>query len=492
MARGMNALRRLLLGLTVVGVVIAVLVITGVVVFPGRGVSPAAAPASAKSPAEAAPREEARPVVVTVTSLDQRAIQRTVDSVGTFQGFEEVAVTPKVGGRVVKIHYDIQDVVHTGDLLLEIDPTDYQLAVDEAQRALGSELTKIGRIALPSENLDVPEFLQSLPSYRRAVNVEVNAQSKRDRGLPLYQSRTLSKEEFDQINTDYEVARASRQQVEFDALSTLAAARQKQALLATAQQRLTDTRVEVPAPKAVVSTKEVSGAKGELGSREVAGTGDVVRVKEISAVTGVLDRAMTKTEYVVSERMISEGEMVGANTPKGVFRLVIDKTLKLMAMVPERYVSQVRVGLAVEVRVESYPDRVFQGRIARISPTVDRLSRTFQIEVQIPNDSRLLKPGGFAKLSVLTQIDPHAQTVVPEAVVSFAGVNKIFLVRDGKAHAVEITLGAEGVDAASRKRWVEIAAKSAAELKPGCQIITSGQSQLAEGGRVKVREASKQ
>ena len=487
MARGMRTASWLLAGLTVVGAVIAVLVITGAVVLPGHGASSAAGTASAK----AGDRDEARPVVVTVASLDQRTIQRTVDSVGTFQGFEDVVITPKIGGRVVKIHHDIQDVVYTGDVLLEMDPTDYLLAVEEAQRALGSELTKIGRIALPPENMDVQEFLLSLPSYRRAVNVEMNALSKRDRGVPLYQSRTLSKEEFDQINTDYEVARASRQQVEFDALSTLAAARQKQALLATAQQRLADTRVEVPAPKAVVNTKEVSGEKGALGAKQVPGTGDVVRVKEISAVSGLLDRALAKTEYVVAERMVSEGEMVGANVPKGVFRLVIDKTLKLMAMVPERYVSQVHVGLAVDVRVESYPDRVFQGRISRISPTVDRLSRTFQIEVQVPNENRLLKPGGFAKLSVLTQIDAHAQTVAPESVVSFAGVNKVFVVRGGKAHVVEVTLGTEGVEAAGGKRWVEIAARSPAELPPGSRVITSGQTQLAEGVDVKLRDGNK-
>ena len=61
-------------------------------------------------------------MTVSVASVQLRQdVKRTVEVVGTFQGLEEVMVTPKVSGRAVKMNYDVQDEVHTGDVLLEID-----------------------------------------------------------------------------------------------------------------------------------------------------------------------------------------------------------------------------------------------------------------------------------------------------------------------------------------------------------------------------------
>ena len=55
-----------------------------------------------------------------------QTIQRTVDVVGSFEGFEELTVTPKVDGRVIRINFDKGDIVRPGDVLIEIDPTDYR------------------------------------------------------------------------------------------------------------------------------------------------------------------------------------------------------------------------------------------------------------------------------------------------------------------------------------------------------------------------------
>lgn len=417
-----------------------------------------AASTTPSASAKTAETTEQSPVMVTVAKVTEQSIQRTVDAVGSFQGLEEVTVTPKVTGRVIKICHDRQDIVYTGDVLLEIDPTDYKLAVEEASKAMYSELAKIGQTKLPPEDIDANSFVKQLPTYVRAENVESNSKAKVERAKLLLANKALSQEDFDQIVTDQKVATASRLQVELDAMATLATARYKHAQLMTAKQRLADTHVQVPAPNELIA--------GKAGSSKSAG----------------------KTEYVVAERMISEGEMSLASIAmiKGVFRLVLDKTLKLMATFPERYSSQIHVDQVVEVRVEAYPDRVFKGRVSRISPTVDPLSRTFIVEVLVPNENRMLKAGGFAKLSILTQTDAHALAVPPEAIVSFAGVNKVYVVRDGKAHIVEVSPETEG------NGWREVKPKMAGELLPGAQVVTSGFTRLAEDVPVKVRELEKQ
>jgi RND family efflux transporter MFP subunit len=238
-------------------------------------------------------------------------------------------------------------------------------------------------------------------------------------------------------------------------------------LLETAEQRLKYTRVQAPNP-----------------SQERIGQTQYV-------------------EYVVSQRLVSEGEMVRAFPSVPVFKLVIDRPLKFMATVPERHTGEVKLGQTANITVEAYPGKTFQGKVSRINPTVDRANRTFQIEILVENESRALKVGSFAKASLFTHEDPKALTVPDEALVFFAGVTKVFIVRQGKAHAVEVKrsvpleikkmledTGKPGDTQDDPKKsrffvWWEIEPLEA--LPPGSQVITSGQSQLAEDTPVRLR-----
>jgi RND family efflux transporter MFP subunit len=191
-------------------------------------------------------------------------------------------------------------------------------------------------------------------------------------------------------------------------------------------------------------------------------------------------------EYAVSQRKVTEGEMVkdspGSST--AAFELVMDKVLKLLAAVPERYVGQVKLGQRAEVHVEAYPDRVFPGVVTRVNPMVDRTSRTFEVEVRVDNAKRDLKAGGFGKVAILTHEDPQAWTVPIESTVTFVGSTKVFVIRDGKAHAVVVTPGLQG------QRWIELVRSASPELRLEDQVITSGLEKLAEGVAVRVKESN--
>ncbi|MGW8256262.1 MAG: efflux RND transporter periplasmic adaptor subunit [Thermoguttaceae bacterium] len=385
-------------------------------------------------------RPEQSAVMVTVAKVELKSVQRTVEVVGTFEGYEEITVTPKVDGRVVRINYDVGDIVHPGDVLLEIDPTDYQLAVQEARKKIESELAKDGLTALPGPGFDI----MKLPTVVRALNEYRNSAARFSRVDSLYKQKISTKEDWDQAYTDHEVAKATVEQAKIEAETHIAKAREQAAILATAEQRLRDTKVEAPTPSAAIAR---------------------------------LAKSPKDIEYAVDKRWIDEGEMAGRTNPQGVFDLVIDKLLKFKASVPEVYTSQVKLGQKVQLHVDAYPEKIFEGKVSRISPTVDRLSRTFQIEVLVPNLSRELKPGGFAKGSILTKVDASAKTVPLEALITSVGTTKIFVVRDGKAHAVEVKTGV------SENQWVEITS----DLDPSSRIITSGQNQLTEGVAVKIR-----
>jgi multidrug efflux pump subunit AcrA (membrane-fusion protein) len=197
----------------------------------------------AAAPVTAAPGDKPG-VAVTVEPVALRSVRRSVNVTGSLYGRDEVSLTPKVEGRIVKIYHDVGDIVKPGEPLLDIDPTDYQLAVLEARRGLQLELAKLGLKELPAEKLD----LGSLPSVVRAAAQERNAGIRRDRLRRLSTTSVVSQEERDTSETDAAVASAGYRQAILEAEVTLATAQYRQAVLDTAQQRLKDTRVLVPSP----------------------------------------------------------------------------------------------------------------------------------------------------------------------------------------------------------------------------------------------------
>jgi multidrug efflux pump subunit AcrA (membrane-fusion protein) len=413
------------------------------------GFGPSLLRGDSASEEKAAPVEPAiREVAVTCAPATPRPLERAIEVVGTLEGHEEVNLGAKVEGRVARLYHDVGDEVPAGHPLVDIDDTDYRLAVVEAQRGLELELARLGLTEFPANGtIDY----KRVPSVMRAKNLEDNARQVFDRARRL--GRSISTEEMEKAQTESSVALAAREHAELEARAILATAKLKQAQLETAKQKLIDTRVRAP----LLSP-----------GRLPAGVSDPRAIR-----------------YVVAARKVAEGEMIRAMPAVTLFRLVIDNPLKLVATIPERFLAEVKLGQKVALAVESYPGETFHGTVARLNPTVDRGSRTFTVEVTVPNDARQLRPGSFVKARVLTRQADRALTVPEEAVVRFAGVVKVFVVEDGKARAVPVRTG-EVVPVRSgeqARRWVEVVGS----LRPGASVVTSGQSQLADETRVRVR-----
>ena len=421
---------------------------------PRRGPPPAALlvafglltlPACTPTPTAATGAAEVPPVPVTTATVQTRSVQRFVAAVGSLTGYDEVTLSPKVDGRVLKVHRDVGDRVFPGDVVLELDPVDLQLEVDSARRALESELAKLGLTALPKPDAAGSGFKpEDVPAVARSILLLENARVEQRRVSGL--AGSASKRESDAADLEAKTAEVARRDAVTQALSTLATARLKQAQVETAEQRLKDAVLCAPIP-------DVFGAW--------------------AAAVGP---AFTPLSYAVSSRMVSEGEMLRSNPVSNVFRLIIDQGLKLRANVPEPYAGEVRVGQSVRLQVDSYPGQAFTGLVTRINPSIDYQSRTFLAEVGVPNLDRRLKAGGFARAQIGTRSE-DVRTIPPAALVTFAGVTKVFTVVDGQAKAVEVTLGNRD------REWLEVTS----DLPAGTVVATSGFSQLVEDSVVTVR-----
>jgi membrane fusion protein (multidrug efflux system) len=120
----------------------------------------------------------------------------------------------------------------------------------------------------------------------------------------------------------------------------------------------------------------------------------------------------------------------------------------------------VRVGHAVRLTVEG-DATAYQGRVVRLSPIVQEQNRTLLVEAEVPNPNAVLKPGAFARADIVTDGSQPIIRVPTASVVTFAGVEKLLVVRQGKIAEVRVTTGRRANDT------VEIVAG----LKPGESVV---------------------
>jgi len=137
------------------------------------------------------------------------------------------------------------------------------------------------------------------------------------------------------------------------------------------------------------------------------------------------------------------GEYLAAGAP--VFGLVRVHPLRLRLAVTERDAPSVRVGQAVQVRLEGDP-AVHAGRVARLSPSISEQNRTLVVEAEVANPSGRLRPGSFARAEIVVEADRTAVMVPASTVATFAGLEKVFVVKDGKAVEQRVRTGRRSGD----------------------------------------------
>jgi RND family efflux transporter MFP subunit len=140
---------------------------------------------------------------------------------------------------------------------------------------------------------------------------------------------------------------------------------------------------------------------------------------------------------IVQEKTASIGEYLAAGAP--VVNIVRMDPLRLRAEIPERESRTVRTGQDVRVTVEGDPT-VYVGKIMRLSPVIAEQNRVLVVEADVRNNGTL-RPGSFAHAEIVTNDAKMAVTVPNNAIVTFAGIEKVIVVQNGKALERPITTG---------------------------------------------------
>lgn len=153
--------------------------------------------------------------------------------------------------------------------------------------------------------------------------------------------------------------------------------------------------------------------------------------------------------------------------------------VKVIANIPEQFFPVVKVGMPVDLKLDAYPDQTFSGKVSLIHPALDATTRTFTVEVTVPNGGETLRPGMFAR--TIFNMGSKEGVMVPDvAVQKQVGSSEryLYVVKEGKAERRRVTLG--------RQTGAQIDILSGVE--PGEEVAVTAFSRLDDGVEVEIAE----
>lgn len=197
---------------------------------------------------------------------------------------------------------------------------------------------------------------------------------------------------------------------------------------------------------------------------------------------------LTNTQFrapfdgIITAKKLNEGEIFmlapgGLGAP-AIVQLMQMGTLKLITNVSESNFRDVKMNQPVEITSDIYPGEVFKGSISKINPTINAVSRTFEIEIRIPNPSMKLRPGMFVRAKIIAGetegiVISRASALKQLGTTSYYG----FIVKNNIAKRVALTLGKEF------DSRIEITSG----LSVGDELVSKGQGLLKDGSKVEIK-----
>jgi len=229
-----------------------------------------------------------------------------------------VQVAPKVSGQIIDMYVTDNQQVKEGDLVAQIDPVDYQAKLAETSAKYESALLK----------------QKGAKATFEAVNSQIALAKKNlDRYTELYKSGAASKLEYDNAKTTYDNAQASLTQAKENLLS--------------------------------VNGQGGQGEKGAKGGNRVADAD----LKELAAKKKQSELALSYTKIYapqsgsVANKTIEKGTMIQAGQPLFV---IVPNKVWIVANFKEIQLRHMKVGQDVEIKVDTYPDKIFKGKVDSI------------------------------------------------------------------------------------------------------------------------------
>ncbi|WP_097026532.1 efflux RND transporter periplasmic adaptor subunit [Clostridium peptidivorans] len=355
---------------------------------------------------------------------------------------QEVAVSPKLGGKVTDIRVKVGDKVNKGDILFALDDSDAQARVDQAQSGVQSSQAAIEQaqsgVASAKAAYDTAKA-----NYEASLEKIQNAKVNLERMKVLYEEGIISKSQYEQAqlaasDSSLEVLKSQLAQAE-------AAYKQPQA-----------------------SQKQAQAAMGQ----SAASYKQAVQALEDTVVRAPIDGFVTALNIEVGEMSSNMQAPITISNLNKVY---------VKINVTENLINKIKSGDKVTANFSALNNKEFIGTISTITPAANSTTQLFDVNIEIDNKDNEIKSGMFANIKLSTNTKKNALIVKSEAVLQKEDKNIVYIVKDNKTMEKQVSIGIDNGD------FAEITSG----LSQGDKVVIKGQHYVENDEKVKVVEGVK-
>jgi len=383
-----------------------------------------AAAACAKKPdpkvAEAASQKAPEVLPVTAATAELRKIDRVIAVVGSLSPDETVTINSEVIGKVTAIHFDFGQAVHKGDILAEIDKQEFQIQVERSKAALSQALARLG--LSPGQENTPPT---STANMRQAQAQLDDAKFKYESAAKLVKTGDISQERYTELEKAYRAREAAVENTRDELRMQWASMESLRSDVKLAEKRLNDATMRAP------------------------------------------------FDGVVAQKHVSVGQFLKDNAQ--IVTLVKTNPMRLQVGVPESAAGIIKIGTTLTFTTDAIEGKEFTAVVRELNPSLDSKSRILMAEARLTSADPRLRPGMFAQVNLVLARNVNVLMVPKTAIYTIAGLNKMFVIRNGKAFEYRVQPGIE------QNGWVEVPQDL---VHPNDRVAVSNLGTLVNGSAV--------
>ena len=381
---------------------------------------------------------------VSVQKAERKTIENTVTYTGEIKASESTSVSAKVSGSAKVVYKEVGDYVNEGDVLLQIDDTDYRtqynqaLSVkNQAQAAYNGALAQYNSII----NGSTKQTKLQLETALSAATIEYNnAKTNYENQKILYENGAVSKAVYDAAVTRFENAKLN---------------------LETAQSNYNLTVDVVLEESKANAQAAVNTAKAALDSATVA-----IEAAQNSLANTTLRAPISG---YIATRNANKGQMVPAGVE--VFSIKATQSLEAQINVTESIIPNVNIGAKAIINVKAANANGVEGSVTNVSPVKNAQTGLYSVYISIKDETGMVKDGMFADITLTLNDSVDALVIPSEAVLEDKeGTKYVYVANENTAKRADVVVGIINDD------FTEIVSG----ITENDQVVVSGKDYLSE------------
>jgi RND family efflux transporter MFP subunit len=462
-------------------------------------------PLSTQSTTGATASNQATATVPSVTSSGVRIgkamradLNGALSYTASLQNKGEVAILPRVIAPLSHLDVDLGSRVRAGDTLAELDHTDLDQQVLEAQAAQASAEAKLAALkAGPKpevlaaaqanynaaqarvkslqaarDNADLPTLDQRVKDARAALDQaqaamqpDAQAVTQAEAGVQTAQSKLNEIQADPTKSKDQNAVNAAKADLQKanDAVAKARTPTGTQAAVTTAQRELDDAQQAQLLARLSTTAFDLDQAKAlaDVADAQLKLAQAPASDEEVKAAETTVEEAFAQAELararvrnatitspidgVVTDIQARVGTTVG---PSAAIMTLVPPDLQVVVRADQSQLSQLQTGQPVNLSIQGFDKDAFSGTVSAIAPVLDPRTRSVAVQIDVPDPQRKLKPGMFAQLAIQTGQRPGALLVPKEAILQVGSVdptapvqNVVYVVNQGRLHRQAVSTG---------------------------------------------------